>query len=75
MWLMRRPLRWRLDNHEMVFWRAVTLASIGAVETSLPLFQQAFDAWPLWRELIPRLPASDILPDDEALITTILSVE
>ncbi|GJL93872.1 MAG: hypothetical protein DHS20C05_02770 [Hyphococcus sp.] len=63
------------DNHEMVFWRAVTLASIGEVEASLPLFKEAFDAWPLWRELIPRLPHSDILPDDDALIAQILSVE
>ena len=62
-------------NHEMVFWRAVTLAGAGDVEASLPFFKQAFDAWPLWRELIPRLPASDILPNDPALIEQILSVE
>ncbi|MEQ8179176.1 MAG: DUF1028 domain-containing protein [Amphiplicatus sp.] len=63
------------DNHEMIFWRAVTLASVGEVDEALPFFKQAFDAWPLWRELIPRLPASDILPDDQALIARILAVE
>ena len=63
------------DNHEMIFWRAVTLASVGEVDEALPFFKQAFDAWPLWRELIPRLPASDILPDDPALIERILAVE
>ncbi len=63
------------DNHEMVFWRAVTLASVGDVDEALPYFKVAFDAWPLWRELIPRLPASDILPDDPALIQAILAVE
>lgn len=63
------------ENHEMVFWRAATLAGAGDVEASLPLFKQAFDAWPLWRELVPRLPASDILPDDPALIERILSVQ
>jgi len=63
------------DNHEMIFWRAVTLASVGEVDEALPFFKQAFDAWPMWRELIPRLPASDILPDDQALIARILAVE
>lgn len=63
------------DNHEMVFWRAVTLASVGEVEESLPLFKKAFDMWPKWRELVPRLPASDILPDDPNLIARILAVE
>lgn len=62
-------------NHEMVFWRAVTLAGAGDVEAALPFFKEAFDAWPLWRELVPRLPASDILPDDPALIERILAVE
>lgn len=62
-------------NHEMVFWRAVTLAAAGEVEEALPLFKEAFDMWPKWRELVSRLPASDILPDDPALIERILAVE
>lgn len=61
-------------NHEMTFWRAVTLASAGEVDASLPLFEEAFDAWPMWRELIPRLPASVILPDDPELIARIMAV-
>ncbi len=61
-------------NHEMVFWRAVTLASVGEVGASLPLFKEAFEAWPLWRELIPRLPAAGILPDDPDLIAQILTL-
>ena len=32
------------DNAEMVFWPAVTLASTGRVEESLPLFKKVF-AW------------------------------
>jgi len=60
-------------NHEMVFWRAVTLASVGDIEAAMPFFTEAFEAWPLWRDLISRLPASDILPDDPALIEQILS--
>ena len=48
------------DNHEMVFWTAVTLAGTGEVEKALPLFAKAFAMWPLWRELVPRLPASGL---------------
>jgi tetratricopeptide (TPR) repeat protein len=62
-------------NHEMVFWRAATLAAAGDVEAALPYFKEAFDAWPLWRKLVPRLPHSGILPDDPALIARVLAIE
>jgi tetratricopeptide (TPR) repeat protein len=63
------------DSHEMVFWHAATLAAVGEVEASLPLFREAFDAWPLWRELVQRLPAAGILPDDPALMEAVLAIE
>jgi len=63
------------DSHEMIFWHAATLAAAGDVDESLPLFKKAFDMWPLWRELVQRLPASGLLPDDPALMERILSVE
>jgi len=63
------------DNHEMVFWHAVTLADAGRVEQALPLFTKAFAMWPKWRELVPRLPASGLLPEDPELLATILSVD
>jgi uncharacterized Ntn-hydrolase superfamily protein len=62
------------DNHEMVFWHAATLAAVGRVEESLPLFKKSFDMWPDWRELVPRLPASGLLPDDPQLIERIVGV-
>ena len=62
-------------NHEMAFWRAVTLASVGEIDAALPYFSEAFAAWPQWRELVTRLPAADLLPDDPALMRRILSVE
>ena len=61
------------DSHEMVFWHAATLAAAGEVDASLPLFAKAFEAWPRWRELLPRLPAAGLLPDDAALMERILS--
>jgi uncharacterized Ntn-hydrolase superfamily protein len=63
------------NNHEMVFWHAVTLAGAGQVEQALPLFEKAFSLWPKWRELIPRLPASGLLPDDPELLAEILEAK
>ena len=61
------------DSHEMIFWHAATLAAEGRVDESLPLFKKAFELWPLWRELVQRLPASGLLPDDAELMEKILS--
>jgi len=63
------------DSHEMVFWHAATLAADGRVDESLPLFAKAFEMWPLWRELVQRLPASGLLPDDPELMRKILAAE
>jgi len=63
------------DSHEMIFWHAATLAGAGRVDESLPLFSKAFAMWPKWRELIPRLPAAGLLPDDADLLDKILSAK
>jgi uncharacterized Ntn-hydrolase superfamily protein len=63
------------DSHEMIFWHAATLAADGRVNESLPLFKKAFDMWPLWRELVQRLPASGLLPEDPELMEQILAVK
>ncbi len=60
--------------NEFVFWHAATLAQQGRVEESLPLFGRAFRLEPAWLLLVPRLPASGLLPDDDAIIQRILSV-
>ncbi len=61
------------DNAEMVFWPAVTLASIGRVEESLPLFKKVFAIDYNWAILVPRLPQVGQLPDDKTIIDKILS--
>jgi uncharacterized Ntn-hydrolase superfamily protein len=61
------------DNHETIFWHAVTLASGGREEEAMPLFAEAFERWPLWRDLVQRLPASGLLPDDPDLIRRIVA--
>ena len=63
------------NSHEAIFWHAATLAAIDRLEESLPLFKKAFDMHPLWRKLVPRLPQSGLLPNDPALIETILNVQ
>jgi uncharacterized Ntn-hydrolase superfamily protein len=62
------------DNHELVFWHALTLAAAGQVDDSMPLFSKAFQMWPLWRELVQRMPAAGLLPDDPELMQRIVSV-
>jgi uncharacterized Ntn-hydrolase superfamily protein len=62
-------------NHEMIFWHAATLAGAGRVEEALPLFRQAYELWPQWRTLVPRLPAAGLLPYDEDLIRRITELE
>jgi len=62
------------ENAEMIFWPAVTLATIGKVNESLPLFKKVFALDSNWAILVPRLPKVGQLPDDDELIKKILSV-
>jgi uncharacterized Ntn-hydrolase superfamily protein/DNA anti-recombination protein RmuC len=59
------------DNDEFVFWHAVTLASLERVDESLPLFRRAFLMNPSWLLLVPRLPATGLLPKTPALLERI----
>jgi uncharacterized Ntn-hydrolase superfamily protein len=56
---------------EVTFWHAVTLVTGGRVEEALPLFGKVFAREPKWAELVGRLPASDLLPNDPALLARI----
>jgi len=62
------------DNPEMLFWPAVTMASTGKVDDSLPLFKRVFAMDPNWAVLLPRLPAVGQFPKDEALLKRILAL-
>jgi uncharacterized Ntn-hydrolase superfamily protein len=63
------------EKLEILFWTAATMAGIGKVEESLPLFKKVFDKEPIWRELTKRLPASGLLPDDNKLLEKILNIK
>ena len=56
-------------NGEAPFWVGVTLASVGDVEGAIPYLKRAADQDTRWIELLRRLPASDLLPDDSGLIS------
>jgi uncharacterized Ntn-hydrolase superfamily protein len=56
---------------ELPFWHAVTLASIGRVSEAEPIFTQVFAKEPIWAELLGRLPAAGLFPNDAALIARI----
>jgi hypothetical protein len=49
----------------------VTLASIGREAEAAPIFRAVFAKEPIWAELLERLPAAGLFPDDKALIARI----
>jgi uncharacterized Ntn-hydrolase superfamily protein len=62
------------DNHEFVFWHAVTLVTNDRVQEALPLFDRAFRMNPNWVMLVPRLAEVGQLPNNPQQIELILSV-
>lgn len=61
------------DNEEMKYWHAVTLANIGKVDESLPLFKEVFLKNNNWVTLTPRLIKSQLLTVSENELKKILS--
>jgi len=59
---------------ELPFWQAVTLASVGREADAAPIFRRVFAREPFWADLVPRLPAAGLLPDDPALIARIVAL-
>jgi uncharacterized Ntn-hydrolase superfamily protein len=53
---------------ELPFWEAVTLASVGKEAEAAPIFKAVFAKEPIWAELLERLPAAGLFPDDQPLI-------
>jgi uncharacterized Ntn-hydrolase superfamily protein len=53
---------------ELAFMHAVTLASVGREAEATPIFRAVFAKEPQWVELLGRLPAAALFPDDAALL-------
>lgn len=65
------------ESLEIIYWQAVTLATNGRVNESLPLFRQIFAQDANWAELTRRLPAAGLIPETpegKALLEKILAV-
>ena len=56
------------DNVELAFWHGVALAANGREEEAAPILRRAFEAHSGWVELLKRLPAAGLFPDDGELI-------
>ncbi|HKD17935.1 MAG TPA: DUF1028 domain-containing protein [Thermoanaerobaculia bacterium] len=63
------------DFAEMAFWHAVSLANMGKVDDSLPIFAKAYRLYPKFRELPPRLAKVGLLPDDPKVIARIVAAK
>ena len=62
------------DNEEMKYWHAVTMATNGNVEGSLPLFKAVFEKNENWKILTPRLVPIGLLNVSKEQLQKILSV-
>jgi len=56
------------DNLELSFWYGLALAGNGREEEAVRVMRAPFQAHPGWVELLKRLPAAGLLPDDGELI-------
>jgi uncharacterized Ntn-hydrolase superfamily protein len=59
---------------ELPFWQAITLASAGRFAEAEPIFKVVFEKEPVWADMVPRLPAAGLLPDDKALVARIVAL-
>ncbi|UCF79490.1 MAG: DUF1028 domain-containing protein [Candidatus Eiseniibacteriota bacterium] len=59
-------------NGEAPFWVGVTLVGAGRVDEAIPFLWRAYAQDSRWAEVVRRLPASGLLPDDEKLIETVV---
>jgi uncharacterized Ntn-hydrolase superfamily protein len=60
------------DNLELAFWHGVALAASGHEDEAAPIMRRAFGAHAGWIELLKRLPAAGLFPDDGELIARLI---
>ena len=60
-------------NGEAAFWTGISLASVGKVGDAMPYLARAYTVDPHWAELVTRLPAAGLLPNDPALVQRLVS--
>jgi uncharacterized Ntn-hydrolase superfamily protein len=55
-------------NPEFTFWAGVAFATSGREDEAIALLHEAFEDGEGWRDLLRRLPAVGMLPDDDSLV-------
>lgn len=59
------------DNVELNFWAGINRLLAGREADARPLLRAVFAKEPIWLDLLPRLVAAGLLPDDEAILQRI----
>ncbi|HJU66058.1 MAG TPA: DUF1028 domain-containing protein [Gemmatimonadaceae bacterium] len=60
-------------NGEAAFWTGISLVGAKRVDEALPYLRRAYAADQRWAELVRRLPAAGLLPDDGALVNRLVA--
>ncbi|MCZ6688240.1 MAG: DUF1028 domain-containing protein [Planctomycetota bacterium] len=60
-------------NGEAAFWVGITLVGEKRLDEAIPYMIRAYRQDKNWAVLVPRLPASGLLPDDEGLIEKLVA--
>jgi uncharacterized Ntn-hydrolase superfamily protein len=62
------------DNPELAFWHGVALAAEGSEQQAIPILRTVFAGHPGFAELLERLPAAGLFPDDGQLIARLIGM-
>jgi uncharacterized Ntn-hydrolase superfamily protein len=60
------------ENSELAFWHGVALAAEGHEDEAVRVLRRVFDEHAGWAELLKRLPAAGLFPDDGELIARLI---
>jgi uncharacterized Ntn-hydrolase superfamily protein len=60
------------DNPELAFWHGVALAAGGDEQEAIPILRSVFEERPGYADLLERLPAAGLFPDDGQLIARLI---
>jgi uncharacterized Ntn-hydrolase superfamily protein len=60
------------DNPELAFWHGVALAAGGDEQEAIPILRNVFAKRPGYADLLERLPAAGLFPDDGQLIARLI---
>lgn len=61
------------ENTELRFWYAVNIAAAGKIDEAKPILDEIYAVDDNWRELLRRLPASGLFPNDAELVDKLTS--